>query len=158
MTKKKPKPQSGTIALNRKAKHDYFLEDKFEAGVVLMGWEIKSLRAGRINLTDTYVLLQNGEAWLIGTNISPLPTASTHFVTEPARTPKLLLNRRELDKLEAGLNQKGYTCACTALYWKNHLVKCEIALAKGKATFDKRHEEKERDCDRQKKRIMRHSA
>ena len=158
MTKKKPKPQSGTIALNRKAKHDYFLEDKFEAGVVLMGWEIKSLRAGRINLTDTYVLLQNGEAWLIGTNISPLPTASTHFVTEPARTRKLLLNRRELDKLEAGVNQKGYTGVCTALYWKNHLVKCEIALAKGKATFDKRHDEKERDWDRQKQRIMRHSA
>ncbi len=158
MTKKKPKPQSGTIALNRKAKHDYFLEDKFEAGVVLMGWEIKSLRAGRINLTDTYVLLQNGEAWLIGTNISPLPTASTHFVTEPARTRKLLLNRRELDKLEAGVNQKGYTCVCTALYWKNHLVKCEIALAKGKATFDKRHDEKERDWNRQKQRIMRHSA
>ena len=158
MTKKKPKPQSGTIALNRKAKHDYFLEDKFEAGVVLMGWEIKSLRAGRINLTDTYVLLQNGEAWLIGTNISPLPTASTHFVTEPARTRKLLLNRRELDKLEAGVNQKGYTCVCTALYWKNHLVKCEIALAKGKATFDKRHDEKERDWDRQKQRIMRHST
>lgn len=158
MTKKKPKPQSGTIALNRKAKHDYFLEDKFEAGVVLMGWEIKSLRAGRINLTDTYVLLQNGEAWLIGTNISPLPTASTHFVTEPARTRKLLLNRRELDKLEADVNQKGYTCVCTALYWKNHLVKCEIALAKGKATFDKRHDEKERDWDRQKQRIMRHSA
>ena len=158
MTKKKPKPQSGTIALNRKAKHDYFLEDEFEAGVVLMGWEIKSLRAGRINLTDTYVLLQNGEAWLIGTNISPLPTASTHFVTEPARTRKLLLNRRELDKLEAGVNQKGYTCVCTALYWKNHLVKCEIALAKGKATFDKRHDEKERDWDRQKQRIMRHSA
>jgi SsrA-binding protein len=158
MTKKKPKPQSGTIALNRKAKHDYFLEDKFEAGVVLMGWEIKSLRAGRINLTDTYVLLQNGEAWLIGTNISPLPTASTHFVTEPARTRKLLLNRRELDKLEACVNQKGYTCVCTALYWKNHLVKCEIALAKGKATFDKRHDEKERDWDRQKQRIMRHSA
>ncbi len=158
MTKKKPKPQSGTIALNRKAKHDYFLEDKFEAGVVLMGWEIKSLRAGRINLTDTYVLLQNGEAWLIGTNISPLPTASTHFVTEPARTRKLLLNRRELDKLEAGVNQKGYTCVCTALYWKNHLVKCEIALAKGKATFDKRHDEKERDWDRQTQRILRHSA
>ena len=125
---------------------------------MLMGWEIKSLRAGRINLTDTYVLLQNGEAWLIGTNISPLPTASTHFVTEPARTRKLLLNRRELDKLEAGVNQKGYTCVCTALYWKNHLVKCEIALAKGKATFDKRHDEKERDWDRQKQRIMRHSA
>ena len=158
MTKKKPKAQSNTIALNKKAKHNYFLEQKFEAGIALMGWEVKSLRDGRVNLTDTYVLLQNGEAWLIGTNISPLPTASTHYVTEPIRSRKLLLNRRELDKLEAGVNQKGHTCVCTALYWKNHLVKCEIALAKGKADFDKRNDEKERDWDRQKQRIMRHSA
>ena len=158
MTKKKPKAQSNTIALNKKAKHNYFLEQKFEAGITLMGWEVKSLRDGRVNLTDTYVLLQNGEAWLIGTNISPLPTASTHYVTEPIRSRKLLLNRRELDKLEASVNQKGHTCVCTALYWKNHLVKCEIALAKGKADFDKRNDEKERDWDRQKQRIMRHSA
>lgn len=158
MTKKKPKAQSNTIALNKKAKHNYFLEDKFEAGISLMGWEVKSLREGRVNLTDTYVLLQNGEAWLIGTNITPLPTASTHYVAEPIRSRKLLLNRRELDKLEAGVNQKGHTCVCTAMYWKNHLVKCEIALAKGKADFDKRQDEKERDWDRQKQRIMRHSA
>jgi SsrA-binding protein len=157
MTKKKPKAQSNTIALNKKAKHNYFLEQKFEAGVALMGWEVKSLRDGKVNLTDTYVLIQNGEAWLIGTNITPLPTASTHYVTEPIRSRKLLLNRRELDKLEAGVNQKGHTCVCTALYWKNHLVKCEIALAKGKADFDKRQDEKERDWDRQKQRIMRHS-
>ncbi len=123
-----------------------------------MGWEVKSLREGKVNLTDTYVLLQNGEAWLIGTNITPLPTASTHYVTEPIRSRKLLLNRRELDKLEAGVNQKGHTCVCTAMYWKNHLIKVEIALAKGKADFDKRNDDKERDWDRQKQRIMRHSA
>jgi len=157
MTKKKPKAPSNTIALNKKAKHNYFLEQKFEAGITLMGWEVKSLRDGKVNLTDTYVLIQNGEAYLIGTNITPLKTASTHYVTEPIRSRKLLLNRRELDKLEAGVNQKGHTCVCTALYWKNHLVKCEIALAKGKADFDKRQDEKERDWDRQKQRIMRHS-
>ena len=158
MTKKKPKAESSTIALNKKAKQNYFLEQKFEAGIALMGWEVKSLREGKVNLTDTYVLLQNGEAWLIGTNITPLPTASTHYVTEPIRSRKLLLNRRELDKLEAGVNQKGHTCVCTAMYWKNHLIKVEIALAKGKADFDKRNDDKERDWDRQKQRIMRHSA
>jgi|TARA_B110000971_G_scaffold46623_1_gene46678 SsrA-binding protein len=158
MTKKKPKAQSNTIALNKKAKHNYFLEQKFEAGISLMGWEVKSLREGKVNLTDTYVLLQNGEAWLIGTNITPLATASTHYVTEPIRSRKLLLNRRELDKLEAGVNQKGHTCVCTAMYWKTHLIKVEIALAKGKADFDKRNDDKERDWDRQKQRIMRHSA
>jgi SsrA-binding protein len=158
MTKKKPKAQSSTIALNKKAKHNYFLEQKFEAGISLMGWEVKSLREGKVNLTDTYVLLQNGEAWLIGTNITPLPTASTHYVTEPIRSRKLLLNRRELDKLEAGVNQKGHTCVCTAMYWKTHLIKVEIALARGKADFDKRNDDKERDWDRQKQRIMRHSA
>ena len=89
MTKKKPKAQSSTIALNKKAKHNYFLEQKFEAGISLMGWEVKSLREGKVNLTDTYVLLQNGEAWLIGTNITPLATASTHYVTEPIRSRKL---------------------------------------------------------------------
>ena len=157
MTKKKPKAPSNTIALNKKAKHNYFLEQKFEAGIALMGWEVKSLRDGKVNLTDTYVLIQNSESWLIGTNITPLATASTHYVTEPIRSRKLLLNRRELDKLEAGVNQKGHTCVCTALYWKNHLVKCEIALARGKADFDKRNDEKERDWDRQKQRIMRHS-
>jgi SsrA-binding protein len=158
MTKKKPKAQSSTIALNKKAKHNYFLEQKFEAGISLMGWEGKSLREGKVNLTDTYVWLQNGEAWLIGTNITPLATASTHYVTEPIRSRKLLLNRRELDKLEAGVNQKGHTCVCTAMYWKTHLIKVEIALAKGKADFDKRNDDKERDWDRQKQRIMRHSA
>ncbi|MDA9372100.1 SsrA-binding protein SmpB [Porticoccaceae bacterium] len=157
MKKKKPKVTSSTIALNRKIKHDYFIEQKFEAGLALLGWEVKSLRAGNVNLTDTYVHIKNGEAWLIGTNIAPLATASTHYVTDPTRTRKLLLNQRELDTLEAGVNQKGFTCVCTALYWKHHLIKCEIALAKGKAHYDKRMDDKERDWDRQKQRIMRHS-
>lgn len=158
MFKKKPKITSSTIGLNKKVKHDYFIEQKFEAGLALKGWEVKSLRAGRINLTDTYVHIKNGEAWLIGTNISPLPTASTHYVTDPTRTRKLLLNHRELSTLEAGVNQKGFTCVCTALYWKGHLVKCEIALAKGKAHYDKRMDDKEQDWNRQKQRIMRHSV
>ena len=158
MSKSKPKQQSSTIALNRKVKHDYFIEEKFEAGISLMGWEVKSLREGRVNLTDTYVFLKNGEAFLIGTNISPLPSASTHYVAEPTRTRKLLLNHRELKKLEDGVNQKGHTCVCTALYWKGHLIKCEIALAKGKAAYDKRNDDKDRDWSRQKQRLMRHSS
>ncbi|MDM3871331.1 SsrA-binding protein SmpB [Porticoccus sp. W117] len=155
---KKPKksPNSGgTIALNKRARHDYHLTDKFEAGVSLLGWEVKSMRAGKVQLTDTYVLLQNGEAWLIGANVTPLQSASTHYVTEPDRTRKLLLNRRELAKIFQAVQQKGYTCVATALYWKKHLVKCEIALAKGKADHDKRETEKRRDWDRQKQRILR---
>ena len=152
---KKSPNSSGTIALNKRARHDYHLTDKFEAGVSLQGWEVKSMRAGKVQLTDTYVLLQNGEAWLIGTNITPLQSASTHYVTEPDRNRKLLLNRRELAKIFQAVQQKGYTCVATALYWKQHLVKCEIALAKGKADHDKRNTEKERDWDRQKQRVMR---
>ncbi|MCS5587183.1 MAG: SsrA-binding protein SmpB [Porticoccaceae bacterium] len=157
MTKKKSKQQSNTIALNRKVRHDYFIEEKFEAGVALKGWEIKSLRDGRVNLTDTYVMLKDGEAWLLGTHITPLNTVSTHYVTEPTRSRKLLLNYRELKKLQEAVQQKGRTCVCTALYWKGHLVKCEIALATGKAAYDKRVDSKERDWSRQKQRLMRHS-
>ena len=124
---------------------------------MLKGWEVKSLRAGKVQLTDSYVLLKDGEAFLLGTHITPLPTASTHFVTDPTRTRKLLLNQRELSRLFNGVNQKGYTCVATALYWKNHLVKCEIALAKGKKEHDKRQTEKNRDWERQKQRIMRHN-
>ncbi|MEZ5529773.1 MAG: SsrA-binding protein SmpB [Porticoccaceae bacterium] len=156
---KKPKKnnQSPTIALNKRARHDYHLEEKFEAGLVLKGWEVKSLRAGKVQLTDSYVLLKDGEAFLLGVHITPLPTASTHFVTDPTRTRKLLLNQRELSRLFNGVNQKGYTCVATALYWKKHLVKCEIALAKGKKEHDKRETEKNRDWERQKQRIMRHT-
>lgn len=151
----KKSPSGNTIAQNKRARHDYHLTDRFEAGLALKGWEIKSLREGKAQLTDSYVFLKNGEAWLLNANISPLQSASTHFVTEPGRSRKLLLNRRELDKIATAVEQKGYTCVATALYWKGHLVKCEIALAKGKASHDKRETEKNRDWDRQKQRILR---
>lgn len=156
---KKPnkKTSGGTIALNKRARFDYHIEERFEAGMVLLGWEVKSLRAGKAQLTDSYVLLKDGEAWLIGAQITPLPTASTHFIADPGRTRKLLLKGRELDRLIGAVQQKGYTCVATALYWKGHLVKCEIALAKGKKEHDKRETEKDRDWSREKQRVMRHS-
>lgn len=156
---KKPKktPSGGTIALNKRARFDYHIEERFEAGMVLLGWEVKSMRAGKAQLTDSYVLLKDGEAWLIGAQITPLSTASTHFVTDPGRTRKLLLKERELDRLIGAVQQKGYTCVATALYWKGHLVKCEIALAKGKKEHDKRETEKDRDWGREKQRVMRHA-
>ncbi len=157
MAKKKPKPGSNTIALNKKARHDYFIEDEIEAGIALQGWEVKSLRAGKVQLTDTYVLIQNGEAWLLGAHITPLPTVSTHFVVDPTRTRKLLLHNREIARLFAATSQKGYSCVCTALYWKKHLVKCKIALGKGKAKQDKRETEKQKDWDREKQRVLRHT-
>ncbi|HEY8569592.1 SsrA-binding protein SmpB [Microbulbifer sp.] len=155
MAKKKKAPTSNTIALNKKAKHDYFIEEKFEAGLELQGWEVKSCREGKAQLTDSYVLFKDGQAWLLGARIQPLISASTHYVTEPDRTRRLLLNRKEIARLMASVEQKGYTCVCTALYWKKHLIKCEIALAKGKALHDKRETEKERDWNREKQRLMR---
>ncbi|MDZ7925207.1 MAG: SsrA-binding protein SmpB [Marinagarivorans sp.] len=155
MVSKKKQPQNNTIALNKRARHDYFIEDRFEAGLVLSGWEVKSLRLGKGQLTESYVYVQNDEAFLIGAQIQPLGTACTHFVTDPVRTRKLLLNRREIDKLEEAVHLKGYTVVATALYWKQHLVKCEIAIAKGKQLHDKRDTEKERDWDQQKQRILR---
>lgn len=153
MAKKKPQ-NSNTIALNKKARHDYFIEERFEAGVALAGWEVKALRAGKGQLTDSYVIFKNGEAWLLGAQIQPLPQASTHFVTDPTRTRKLLLHRRELTKLKEATEQKGHTVVATALYWKRHLVKCEVAMAKGKQLHDKRQTEKERDWNKQKQRIL----
>ena len=155
MSKKKPKQSSNTIAQNKRARHDYHLDDSFEAGVALLGWEVKSLRMGKVELTDTYVLMKGGEAFLLGARIAPLDTASTHFVTDPTRTRKLLLNKRELAKIRAATEQKGLTCVCTGLYWKGHLVKAKIALARGKQDHDKRDTEKNRDWDRQKQRIVR---
>ncbi|CAA0102489.1 SsrA-binding protein [BD1-7 clade bacterium] len=154
MAKKKPKQPSNVIVQNKKARHDFFIETTFEAGMVLKGWEIKSLREGKVQLVDSHVFLKNGEAWLLNAIITPLPTASTHFVTEPNRYRKLLLNKRELSKIIASVNQKGHTCVCTKIYWKDHLVKCEIALAKGKASHDKRQTEKERDWNREKSRVL----
>lgn len=155
MAKKKKAQSSSTIALNKKARHDYFIEERFEAGLELQGWEVKSCREGKAQLTDSYVIFKRGEAFLLGARVQPLPSASTHFVTEPDRTRRLLLNKRELAKLIAATEQKGYTVVATALYWKKHLVKCEIALAKGKARHDKRETEKKRDWNREKQRLMR---
>lgn len=152
---KKKKTSSNTIAQNKKARHDFFIEEKFEAGVALSGWEVKSLRAGKGQLTDSYVIFKDGEAWLFGSQIQPLPQASTHFVTDPQRTRKLLLKRRELSKLSEATDQKGHTIVATALYWKRHLVKCEVAIAKGKQQHDKRQTEKERDWQKEKQRALR---
>ncbi len=153
----KKEPQNSTIAQNKKARFEFALEDRYEAGIALQGWEVKSLRAGKAQIVDTYVLLKDGEAFLIGGLITPINTVSTHFVIDPRRTRKLLLKRRELNKLIGATQQKGYTCVCTAMYWKNHLVKVEIALAKGKQSHDKRETEKERDWNREKQRVVRHA-
>jgi len=158
MTKKKPKNSSNVIARNKRASFDYQLLETFEAGVVLSGWEVKSLRMGKADLGDSYVLIKNGEAWLLGTQIVPLDTASTHFVTDPTRTRKLLLHKKELAKILAATSQKGQTCVCTQLYWKGHLVKARIALAQGKKSHDKRDAEKDRDWSRQKQRIVRENV
>lgn len=155
---KKPKVSPDTIVVNRKARHDYFIEDSLEAGLVLTGWEVKALRAGRVQLVDSYVIFKDGEAWLLGSMITPLQTASTHFVTDPQRTRKLLLQKRQLAYLMGAVQQKGYTCLCLKLYWKNHLIKAELALAKGKQLHDKRDTDRERDWNLEKQRVMRHST
>lgn len=142
------------IAQNRKARHDYHLEEYFEAGLVLEGWEVKSLRAGRSNLSEAYVLLKDGEAWLFGCRIEPLGTASTHIHPDPVRTRKLLLHQRELGKIFGAVQKQGYTCVPTNLHWVRGRAKCDIALAKGKQNFDKRATEKDRDWKRQKQRLM----
>lgn len=145
---------SNVIAQNKKARHEYFLETFFEAGLVLEGWEVKSLRAGKAQLVDCYVTFKNGEAFLMGSHIAPLTSASTHVVADPTRTRKLLLNRKELNKLVDAVSQKGYTCVAVSLKWSKHLVKCDIALAKGKKNHDKRETAKDRDWARDKERLM----
>jgi SsrA-binding protein len=151
---KKTAKNDSNIALNRKAHHDYFIEERFEAGLVLEGWEVKSLRAGRIQLDQAYVLLKGGSAWLFGSLITPLPTASTHIHPDPQRTRKLLLHQREINKLIGHVERKGYTLAPLSLYWKNNRVKLEIGLAKGKKLHDKRESEKEKDWERQRQRLL----
>ncbi len=151
------KSSSSTIALNKRARFEYKLEERFEAGISLKGWEVKSLRAGRVQFGESYVLLKNGEAFLFGCLITPLPSASTHVDADPMRNRRLLLHRRELDQLIGMVERKGYTLIPTAMYWKKGKVKVEIALAKGKKTHDKRRTEKERDWQRQKGRLLRQS-
>ncbi len=155
MTKKKTQDSSSTIILNRKARHDFALEDRFEAGIALEGWEVKSLRAGQIQIRDSYVLLKGDEAYLFGALITPLPTASTHIHPDPQRTRKLLLHRSELSRLIGAVERKGYTLIPTAMYWKSGRAKLEIALAKGKQSHDKREDEKQRDWERDKQRLLR---
>jgi len=156
MAKKPVKQGAGgsTIALNKKARHDYFIEERFEAGLALEGWEVKSLRAGRIQLNESYVTVKNAEAFLFGCLITPLPTASTHIQPDALRTRKLLMHRRELDKLIGQVERRGYTLIPTAMYWKHGRAKLEIGLARGKKDFDKRATEKERDWQREKQRIL----
>jgi SsrA-binding protein len=150
----KTQKTNNTIAQNRKARHDFFIEEHYEAGVALQGWEVKSLREGRVQLDQGYVLLKNGEAWLFGALITPLQTASTHINPEPQRTRKLLLHQRELSKLIGNVERKGYTLIPLELYWKNNRVKLDVGLAKGKKLHDKREVEKERDWKREKERLM----
>jgi len=156
MAKKKPKQPSNTIALNKKARHDFFIEDKLEAGIALQGWEVKSLRAGRVQLQDSYVFIRNGEAFVSGMLITPLPTACSHIHPDQKRVRKLLLNRREINRLVGAVERQGYTLIATAMYWKHNLVKIEIALAKGKQQHDKRATIKEREWKRDKQRILKH--
>ena len=153
-SKKSKKTNDHVIAVNRKARHDYFIEDRFEAGLVLEGWEAKSLRAGRAQLTESYVHLKNGEAFLIGAHFSPLNTASTHTKADPTRSRKLLLQRVELDRLIGAVERKGFTLVPLNLHWSKGRAKLEFGLAKGKKQHDKRATSKDRDWQRQKERIL----
>ena len=151
---KDKKSESNTIVLNKKARHDFTLGDRFEAGIILQGWEVKSLRAKKVQIRDSYVFIKNGEAWLSSTVITPLDTASTHIHPEPQRMRKLLLHRDEITKLISAVERKGYTLVATAMYWKKGRAKLEIALAKGKKEHDKRASEKDRDWQREKARML----
>ncbi len=158
MAKSKPRTRPGTIVTNRKARHDFILLDRFEAGLELLGWEVKALRAGKAQLVDSYVLIKNGEAFLLGAHINPLASASTHVLADPTRTRRLLLHKKEIARLWSATQQKGFTCVATALYWKKNRVKCEIAIAQGKRAHDKRASEREREWGRQKQRLLKQAS
>jgi SsrA-binding protein len=145
----------GTIALNKRARHEYHLEERFEAGLALQGWELKSIRAGRANITEAYAVIRDGELFLFGAQMTPLIQASTHVVADAHRTRKLLLHKHEIDRLIGRVQREGYTLVPTALYWKANKVKAELALAKGKQTHDKREASKEKDWARDKQRLLR---
>ena len=154
MVSNKKKQDTAVMTVNKKALHEYFIEIRYEAGLVLQGWEVKSLRAGRIQLVDSYILIKDGQAWLLGTHITPLLSASTHINPEPQRTRKLLLNAKELNKLIGAVQRQGYTIVPLKLYWKNGRAKLEIGLAKGKKQQDKRASVKARDWQRSKQRLL----
>ncbi|NOZ52640.1 MAG: SsrA-binding protein SmpB [Gammaproteobacteria bacterium] len=154
MSAKKHKEKDNTIARNKKAHHDYFIEERFETGVVLEGWEVKAMRAGKLQLSDSHVIIKGGEAWLLGAHISPLQTASTHINPDPTRTRKLLLHKKELNKLIGAVERKGYTIVPLSMYWIRGKAKTGIGLAKGKQKHDKRATEKDRDWQREKQRMF----
>ena len=151
---KQKKTSANMITQNRKALHDYHVERRFEAGLVLEGWEVKSLRANRAQLKESYVVLRHGEAWLIGAHITPLPTASTHITPDPIRTRKLLLHQRELSQLHQAIQQQGYTAVALDLHWRHQHAKATIALAKGKKQFDKRETAKKLEWQREQQRTL----
>lgn len=153
-TKKKNGNNSNLIAQNKKAKHEFFLEDNFEAGMELQGWEVKSIREGKVNISECYVIIQNNEAFLVGSRITPLNSASTHVVADPVRPRKLLLNRKQIDNLIGARDRDGYSMVATRMYWKRCWVKLEVCLAKGKKMHDKRSDIKDKDWARQKERMM----
>lgn len=155
MSKQTDKPDtSSNIAQNKKAFHDYFIEQRYEAGLVLQGWEVKSLRAGRVQIAESYVLLKGGEVWIFGSTITPLLSASSHIVPEARRTRKLLLKADEISKLIGLVERKGYTLVPLLMYWKRGMAKLEIGVAKGKKQHDKRADIKQKDWDRQKQRLL----
>jgi SsrA-binding protein len=158
MAKKKPAESNPSIAENRKARYEYAVEETYEAGIALQGWEVKSLRAGRAQIKEAYAFVKDGEAFLYGAHISALPTASTHVIPDPIRTRKLLLNRAELNRLIGAVERRGYTLVPLELYWKNGLAKLRLALAKGKAEHDKRATSKDRDWQREKSRLLKKST
>jgi len=153
MAKAKKQPDN-TIAVNKKARHDYFIQEKIETGLVLEGWEVKSMRAKSVQLKESYVLIKNMQAWLLGAHISPLPTVSTHKIADPTRTRKLLLHRYELSKLVGAVERKGFTIVPLSMYWKKGKAKLEIGIAIGKQKQDKRASIKERDWQRDKQRML----
>src|SRR3970040_2314207 len=155
-TKDKDKGKGGgTIALNKRASHDYRLEERFEAGMALQGWELKSIRAGRANIGESYAVVSGGEMFLFGAQMTPLISTSSHVVADDRRTRKLLMHRSEIDELIGKIQRDGYTVVPTALYWKGNKVKIELALAKGKQDHEQRASKKERDWAREKLRVMR---
>lgn len=151
---KAKKSNPATIAQNKRARFDYQIDDTFEAGVVLMGWEVKSIREGKVQLTDSYAFIKNAEVYITNAHITPLITASTHVIAEPVRVRKLLLNRSEIDRLIGAIDRKGYTLLALSMYWKHGRVKLQLGLGKGKKQHDKRATEKERDWSREKARLM----
>ena len=152
--KQKKNSSDNTIALNRKARFDYFIEENLEAGLVLEGWEVKSLREGKAQISEAYVILRDGEAFLLGALITPLLSASTHVHPDPTRTRKLLLSRQQIDRLVGAVERKGYTLVPLSLYWQRGRAKLDVGLAKGKKMHDKRATEKDRDWQREKARVL----